>query len=161
MVAFLLRVPSTFSPGIDFIRFWRCNVKVLAYFWSINLPPAPLSIRVSILMFFSFIFMGMVKEFSLIDLLNTVRMFVEDARVNLGLQIKNPAPVPLRKTSSDPLYPRHLWWLWFGHVHFYILVSLVVDILRESFCNLRTNVPLSCIWSKPLSSSVPFFHWLS
>ena len=36
-------------------------------------------------MFFSFIFMGIVKELLLIDLLNTVRIFFEDTSVDLGL----------------------------------------------------------------------------
>ena len=153
MVPFLLRVPSIFSAGIGFVRFWSSNVKVLAYFWSINSPPAPLSIRVSVLTFFSFIFTGMVKEFSFINPLNTVKILVEDTSIDLGLQIKNPTPVPLCKTSSDLPYPRHLWLLWFGCVYPYTLVSSVTDILEESSCNLWTNVPPLFI-SLVLSSTV-------
>ena len=52
--------------------------------------------------------MGMVKAFLLIDPLNTVRMSVEDASVDLGLRIKNPVLVLLHKTSSDLPYPRCL-----------------------------------------------------
>ena len=51
---------------------------------------------------------GMVKEFLLIDQLNTVRMFVKDASVDLDLQIKNPVLVPLHKTLPDPPYPQCL-----------------------------------------------------
>ena len=45
--------------------------------------------------------MGIVKEFLFIDLLNTVRILVKDASVNLGLRIKNPSLVLPHKTLPD------------------------------------------------------------
>ena len=59
-------------------------------------------------MFFSLIFTGIVQEFLFINPLNTVRILVEDASVDLGLQIKNPPPVLLHKTLPDLLCPKHL-----------------------------------------------------
>ena len=52
--------------------------------------------------------MGIVKEFLFIDLLNTVRILVEDTSVNMGLQIKNPRPVLLHRTLPDLLCLKHL-----------------------------------------------------
>ena len=63
--------------------------------------------RVSVSIFFSLIFTGMVKELLFIDLLNTVRIFVEDISIDLGLWIKNPTPVLLCKTSPGPLCLMH------------------------------------------------------
>ena len=65
-------------------------------------------------MFFSFIFMGMVKEFLFINPLNTVRILVKDASINLGLQIKNSPPVLLHRTLPDPPCLKCLWSLWSG-----------------------------------------------
>ena len=108
MVPFLFRIPSMFIAGIDVSRFSSESLRVFAWFWLINSPPAPLSrrLRVSTLLFSNSIFTGMDKEFLFICPAKTdwIHNSVEGTDVETVLCTKNPDLVhPHRKRFSLPL----------------------------------------------------------
>ena len=75
--------------------------------------------------------------------LSTVRILVEDARVNLGLWIKNPPPVLLHRTLPDPPRLKHLWLLWSGHAPLYIPVLFWGTNLKGVFLQSQDKCPTS------------------